>query len=240
MELKEKTILVVGGALGIGGATSQLCAERGARVIIADIDVAAGTRLAAQTGAMFIPVDVTDSKSVRAMADYIDKNYGKLDVLIQSAGILHGAYTPLEEFTEEMFRHVWEVNVNGTFLCLKYTVPLLKRSSKAVVVLFSSPAANAASSSYAYGSSKGGVAAFGIAAAQKLGEEGIRVNMISPGGIDTGLKRSVIAVDAEKRGLDYEKAVANSNLGTPEGVAKVLAWLVSDEADYVRGVISTR
>ena len=103
--------------------------------------------------------------------------------------------------------------------------------------MFSSPAANLPSSSYAYGASKGGVQAFGIAAAQKLGEEGIRVNLVAPGGIDTAMKRAVIAVDAQKRGLDYEKAVATSNLGAPAGVAKVLAWLASDEARNVNGAI---
>jgi NAD(P)-dependent dehydrogenase (short-subunit alcohol dehydrogenase family) len=240
MDLTGKIILVVGGAAGIGAATAILCAERGAQVLIADLDEQAGKPIAARSGATFFPVDVTDDASVQAMAAQVEKAYGRLDVLVQTAGILLGAYTPIEELTAETFDKVWRVNVSGTFLCLKYTTPLLKRSSKGVVLLFSSPAANLPSSSYAYGASKGGVQAFGIAAAQKLGESGIRVNLVAPGGIDTGMKRSVIAVDAQKRGIDYEKAVANSGLGAPEGVAKVLAWLASDQADYVRGVVSTR
>ncbi len=240
MDLTGKIILVVGGAAGIGAATATVCAERGAAVLIADLDEDAGRQIAARAGATFIPVDVTNEASVQTMAAQVEKAYGQLHVLVQTAGILLGAYMPIEELTSEMFRSVWEVNVTGTFLCLKYTVPLLKRSRKGVVLLLSSPAANLPSSSYAYGASKGGVQAFGIAAAQKLGEEGIRVNLVAPGGIDTGMKRSVIAVDAQKRGVDYEKSVANSNLGAPEGVAKVLAWLASDEADYVRGLVSTR
>jgi 3-oxoacyl-[acyl-carrier protein] reductase len=239
-ELQGKIILVVGGAMGIGAAAATVCAQRGAQVIIADLDVDTGERTAKQSGAVFIPVDVTDEASVEAMAQKIDAAYGRLDVLIQTAGILLGAYTPIEELPAETFEKVLRVNVTGTFYCLKATTPLLKRSQKGVVLLFSSPAANLPSSSYAYGASKGGVQAFGIAAAQKLGEEGIRVNLVSPGGIDTAMKRSVIAVDAQKRQVDFDKAIASSGLGEPEGVAKVLAWLASDEADYVRGVVSTR
>ncbi len=240
MDLNGKVILVVGGAAGIGGATVALCAARGATVVAADLDEAQGRQTAAQAGASFIQVDVTDEASVQALARQVEQEHGRVDVLIQTAGILLGAYTPIEELSAETFEKVWRVNVTGTFLCLKYTTPLLKRSSKAVVLLFSSPAANLPSSSYAYGASKGGVQAFGIAAAQKLGEAGIRVNLIAPGGIDTGMKRSVIAEDARRRGTDYDKAIASSNLGAPEGVAKVLAWLASDDADYVRGLVATR
>jgi NAD(P)-dependent dehydrogenase (short-subunit alcohol dehydrogenase family) len=239
-ELKGKILLIVGGATGIGAATAILCAQRGAVVLIADLDEATGKRTAALARAAFLPVDVTQDASVQAMAQRIETEYGRLDVLVQTAGILLGAYTPIEELTAETFEKVWRVNVTGSFLCLKYTTPLLKRSPNGVVLLFSSPAANLPSSSYAYGASKGGVQAFGIAAAQKLGEEGIRVNLVSPGGINTPMKRSVIAEDAKKRQVDFEKAVADSRLGDPEGVAKVLAWLASDEADYVRGIVSTR
>jgi NAD(P)-dependent dehydrogenase (short-subunit alcohol dehydrogenase family) len=240
MELKNKIILVVGGATGIGAAAALLCAERGATVIIGDLDAAQGKQNASAAGAAFFQVDVTDEASVQSMAKQLEREYGRVDALIQTAGILLGAYTSIEDLAPETFEKVWKVNVTGTFLCLKYTTPLLKCSSKPVVLLFSSPAANFPSSSYAYGASKGGVQAFGIAAAQKLGEEGIRVNLVAPGGIDTPMKRSVIAVDAQKRNLDYDKAISTSNLGAPEGVAKVLAWLVSDEAEYVRGVVATR
>ncbi len=239
-DLTDKMILVVGGATGIGAAAADLCAQRGAQVLIADLDEIAGKQAAQRSGSVFIPVDVTQEDSVQAMTQSIEEQVGRLDVLIQTAGVLLGAYTPIEELTAETFEKVWRVNVTGTFLCLKYTTPLLKRSKNGVVLLFTSPAANFPSSSYAYGASKGGVQAFGIAAAQKLGEEGIRVNLVSPGGIDTAMKRSVIAVDAQKRQVNLDKAIADSKLGDPEGVAKVIAWLASDEADYVRGVVSTR
>ena len=238
--LEEKVVLVVGGAQGIGRATARLCAQRGAKVIIADRDVISGAQVAEESGGLFIPVDITDEASVQAMAGKVEAVFGKLDVLIHTAGVLLGPFVTLEDFSSDTFRKVLDINVTGTFLCTKYAVPLIRKAGGGVVILTSSGAATGGSSSYAYGSSKGGVNSFAITLANRLGTEGIRVNVLSPGNIDTGMKRSVIAADPMSRDKDLGQAVADSSLGTPEGVAKVFAWLASDEADYVRGVITTR
>lgn len=238
--LTRKVILVVGGAAGIGRATAELCAARGATVVVADRDAIAGAAVAAAVGGLFVPVDVTDAASVQASMAAIAAKYGRLDALIQAAGILKGAYTPVDEFPLETWQAVLDVNVTGSFLCAKHATPLLKKAGGGVIVLISSGAAVGGSSSVAYGASKGGVNGLGITLAQKLAPEGIRVNVVMPGNIDTGMKRSVIAAEAEKSGKPLEDAVAASRLGAPEGVAKILAWLVSDDADYVRGMISTR
>lgn len=238
--LTGKVILVVGGAAGIGRATAELCAARGAAVVIADLDAQAGASVAAALGALFVPVNVTDDVSVQALMAAIAARYGRLNALIQAAGILQGAYTPVEEFPLETWRAVMDVNVTGSFLCAKHATPLLKAAGGGVIVLISSGAAVNGSSSVAYGASKGGVNGLGITLARKLAPQGIRVNVVMPGNIDTELKRSVIAVEAAQSGRSLADAVATSDLGTPEGVAKVLAWLVSDDADYVRGMISTR
>jgi NAD(P)-dependent dehydrogenase (short-subunit alcohol dehydrogenase family) len=239
MMLTGKVILVVGGAAGIGRATAELCAARGATVIIADIDAAVGAQAAAAAGATFVSVNVMDAASVQALMTAIAARHGRLDALIQAAGILKGAYTPVDEFPLETWRAVMDVNVTGSFLCAKHATPLLKQTG-GVIVLISSAAAVAGSSSVAYGASKGGVNGLGITLANKLALDGIRGNVVMPGNIDTGMKRSVIAAEAEKTGKSFEDAVAASRLGAPEGVAKILAWLVSDDADYVRGMISTR
>lgn len=240
MELTNKIILIVGGAAGIGRATARLCAERGAQVIIADLEAAAGTQIAVETRGLFIPLNITDETQVAGMAQHVAETFGRVDVLIHTAGILQGAYVSLDEFNVEVFRHVLDVNVIGTFLVVKHITPLLKKSPKGVVILTSSGAATGGSSSFAYGSSKGGVNSFAVTLTNRLEPDGIRVNILSPGNIDTAMKRSVIAADAKQRGIDFNKALVDSRLGTPEGVAKVLAWLASDEADYVRGVITTR
>jgi NAD(P)-dependent dehydrogenase (short-subunit alcohol dehydrogenase family) len=240
VNLGNKTILIIGGAMGIGRATAKICAERGGTVIIADIDTAAGEQTARELNVTFIPVNVTDEESVKKLFAQIEQLHGHLDVLIQTAGVLKGAYLPIEDFTVEMWRTVQDVNVLGTFLCVKHAVPLLKKSVRGVIVLTSSIAATAGSSSYAYGTSKGGVSSLGITMANKLAEFNIRVNVVSPGNITSNMKLSVIAADAEKRGQNFEKLVAESDLGEPDGVGRVLAWLASDDADYVRGFISTR
>ncbi len=249
MELNNKIVLVVGGAAGIGKATAEVCAARGATVIVADYNEQAGA--AAAEGiraqgqpAIFVPVNVTDEGSVARLYEQIGARYGRLDALAQCAGVLQGAFVPVEEFPLDVFRAVVEVNMVGSFLCSKHAVPLMKQNGKGVIVLVSSGAAQGGSSSVAYGSSKGGVSSLGITLAGKLAPDNIRVNVVHPGEIRTAMKLSVIAAEAELKGRSADEAVAQasagSRLGEPEGVGKILAWLVSDDADYVRGFIHTR
>jgi NAD(P)-dependent dehydrogenase (short-subunit alcohol dehydrogenase family) len=242
MSLSGKVILVVGGAAGIGAAASRLCAERGASVIVADRDEAAGAGVARDCRGTFIPVDVADEASVKRMYARVVETPGRLDVLLHVAGVLRGAFVPLEEFTLETFRMVLDVNTTGSFLCSKHAVPLLEKAGGGVIVLVSSGAATHGSSSFAYGTSKGGVNSLAVVLANALGPRGIRVNVVSPGNIDTGMKRSVIAAEVERSGrpVELESAVAEAGLGSPRGVALVLAWLASDDADYVRGMVTTR
>lgn len=242
--LKGKIILIVGAATGIGKAAAELCAQRGATVIVADFNEAEGNATASAINGTFIKTNVTDEASVRAMFASVAQAHGKLDGLIQTAGILKGAYTPIEEFDVATFRQVFEVNTVGSFLCAKHATPLLKKGALPCIILLSSGAAAGGSSSYAYGTSKGGVSSLGITMAQKLGPEGIRVNVVCPGNITTAMKLSVIEQDAIRKGQDPKVAIqefaATQGLGDPIGVAKLLAFLVSDDADYVRGSINTR
>lgn len=242
MNLDRKIILVVGGAAGIGYATAQLCAERGAHVIIADVDEETGREVAGKIGCRYIKVNVKDEQSVKAMYAEIDQVFGKLDVLLHTAGVLKGAFVALDDFPLETWQSVLDINTTGSFLCAKYAVPLLRVTGAGVIVLVSSGAAVGGSSSFAYGASKGGVNSLGIVLANSLEREGIRVNVVMPGNIDTAMKRSVIAADLERKGQpqNFIQAVEESNLGSPHGVALVLAWLASDEANYVRGMITTR
>jgi NAD(P)-dependent dehydrogenase (short-subunit alcohol dehydrogenase family) len=244
MDLNNKNILVVGGASGIGKATAEVCAARGASVIVADYDQASGTQTAAAIAAPFVPVNVADEASVKAMFAWIAGQYDHLDVLIQTAGVLKGAYAPVEAFELETFQNVIDINATGSFLCAKYAVPLIKKAGRGVIILVSSVAATGVSSSVAYGTSKGSVSSLGVTLARKLAAEHIRVNVVHPGGIKTNMKLSVIGREAELHGQSGERAMAQaksgSELGEPEGVGKILAWLASDEADYVRGFLTTR
>jgi NAD(P)-dependent dehydrogenase (short-subunit alcohol dehydrogenase family) len=130
--------------------------------------------------------------------------------------------------------------VTGSFLCAKHAVPLLRKAGGGVIVLVSSGAATGGSSSYAYGSSKGGVSALGVTLARKLAPDNIRVNVVAPGNISTRMKLGVIEEDGRRRGIPTDRLVEEARLGQPEGMARVLAWLASEDADYVRGTITTR
>ena len=244
MNLDKRIVLVVGGAAGIGRAAAEECASRGATVVVADVNEKEGVAAAQATQGWFVPVDVTEESSVAKLFDGIAARYGKLDVLIQAAGILQGAYFPVEEFPLEVFRNVVDVNLVGSFLCSKAAVPLMKKAGRGVILLVSSVAATGVSSSVAYGSSKGGVSSLGVTLAGKLAPDNIRVNVVHPGGIKTNMKLSVIAREAELRGGSGEQAwataAAGSELGEPAGVGRILAWLAGDDADYVRGFIHTR
>lgn len=238
MNLDNRVVLIVGGANGIGRATAELCAQRGARVVIADFDAAAGQALAAQTGAAFAQVDVTSEASVAALFTQVQALHGRLDALVQTAGILRGAFVDIEQLSVETFKQVLDINLLGSFLCAKHAVPLLRVGGGGVIVLISSAAATAGSSSYAYGSSKGAVSSLGITLANKLEADGIRVNVVAPGNIDTAMKRGVVAAEVALKGAASDQA--KLTLGDPAGVARLLAFLVSTEADYVRGLIATR
>jgi NAD(P)-dependent dehydrogenase (short-subunit alcohol dehydrogenase family) len=192
-DLTDKIILVTGGAQGIGGATAQLCAARGAQVIITDIKTEKGEALAetirADGGkAAFYSLDVRDQLAVEQVFTQVQEAYGRLDVLICAAGVLAGALLQPDEFPIETFDFVMEVNVKGMFLCVKYAMPLLSAAEQGVILLVGSGAGViGGSSSIAYGTSKGAVNGMGMTLERHLAGRGIRVNVICPGGIETEL-----------------------------------------------------
>jgi NAD(P)-dependent dehydrogenase (short-subunit alcohol dehydrogenase family) len=244
--LQGKVAVITGGARGIGGATARQFAADGAKVVIGDLleDEGQETQAAIKKAggqATFVKTDVTREEDCRALAQAAMEAYGQLNVVVTCAGILHGAYVALEELDFEVFERVQAVNVRGTFLTVKHAVPHIKHSGGGVVLCISSGAGvRGSSSSIAYGTSKAGVHGMVMTLQPRLEPQGIRVHAICPGNIDTVLKRENVADAARVAGRDVPLALANASLGAPEGVAKVLAFLASDDADYVRGTIFTR
>jgi NAD(P)-dependent dehydrogenase (short-subunit alcohol dehydrogenase family) len=244
-DIRGKVILITGGAQGIGGATAQLCAERGARVVIADIktegEALAATIRAAGGDAVFHQIDVRAADQVEALFTNVAESHGGLDVLINAAGVLQGQYLQPEEFPLEVFERVMDINVKGTFLCTKYATPLLAEAKKGVMILIASGAGViGGSSSIAYGTSKGAVNGMGMVLASHLANRGIRVNVVCPGSLNTEMKRGVIATQAERDGRDADAMIEAAGLGDPIGVARLLAYLASDDGDYVRRNLFTR
>jgi NAD(P)-dependent dehydrogenase (short-subunit alcohol dehydrogenase family) len=244
-DIRGKVILITGGAQGIGGATAELCASRGARVIIVDVKADQGQSTVAKIrdkggDATFYQVDVRSHEQVQELFEKVRASHGRLDVFIGAAGVLQGQYLQPEEFPVETFEFVMDVNVVGMFLTTKYATPLLAESKGVMILIASGAGVTGGSSSIAYGTSKGAVNGLGMTLERHLAPRGIRVNVVCPGGIATEMKLGVIKAESEMSGRNFDEAVANSNLGDPIGVARLLAYLASDEADYVRQRMWTR
>jgi NAD(P)-dependent dehydrogenase (short-subunit alcohol dehydrogenase family) len=244
--LAGKVAIITGGARGIGGATARRFGAEGARVVIGDLlagdaEDTVHAITAAGGAAIFVQADVTREDDCRRLANAAVERYGRLDVIVTCAGILQGAYVALDELDVEVFDRVQAVNVRGTFLAVKHAVPHIKKSGGGVVLCISSGAGvRGSSSSIAYGTSKAGVHGMVMTLQPRLEPLGIRVHAICPGSIDTPLKRENVADAARAAGRDVLEALAHAQLGDPDGVAKVLAFLASDDAEFVRGTIFTR
>ena len=246
MRLKGKIALITGGATGIGRATVELFAAEGAQVLILDYNEQEGRAAVAaieQRGgqAVFCQTDIRSSQSVAAAFQQVRQRCDHLDILVCSAGVLKGAYKGVAGLSEEDWDATIDTNLKGTYLTINQAAPLLEKAGQSVVLLISSGAGvRGGSSSLAYAASKAGV--HGMQYNIESAVRGARVHVICPGGIATPLKLENIAQGAEASGQDIAKAVedAKKQLGDPMGVARILAFLASEEGDYVRGTIFTR
>ena len=244
--LDGRVIVVTGGASGIGQATVERCALLGADVAIGDVPSSAGASVAEGLRAngyrvAFVPTDVTVEAQCSELMHAAIATFGKLDVLIACAGILEGAMVDVDELEDATFQHVMDVNVRGAFLCVKHAVRVMKASGGVIILIASGAGVTGGSSSYAYGTSKAGVHGLGKVLQSRLDPSNIRVNTVCPGSIATPLKiRNIEDVARTQRGGAAMAAQAKDKLGDPEGVARVLAFLASPDAAYVRGTIFTR
>lgn len=246
MPLQDKVALITGGATGIGRATAIRFAREGSRVGILDVNDEEGVAAAAEIVAgggqgLYRHADVRNEDEVRGGVQAVLDRWGRLDVLVTSAGILQGAFVDVTAFDAEMFARVLEVNVLGTFLACKHAAAPLERSGGGVVLAIASGAGvRGGSSSLAYGASKGGVNGFCMTLERQLSARGIRVVVVCPGGIDTPMKRQNVRDAALVAGRDPEAALATAGLGAPDGVARVLAFLASEAGSYVLSPVFTR
>lgn len=247
MDLQGKRIMVAGVATGIGRATAIRVAKEGATVAAFDInDAEAQTTLKtiADSGgnAKYWHVDVTKETEVKsAVTQAVTWLGGGPDVLLHLVGISQGWNVDITEFTEELWDRVVNVNAKGPFLMSKHVAGHMQKAGKGVIVMVASVSGVIqGSSSYAYGASKGGAHGLSLVLAQHLGPKGIRVNDVCPRSILTPLNLGPIEAAFKRTGNreEYERSI--KGLLPPEGVASVMAFLASDDADYVTGTIFTR
>ncbi len=248
IQLTDKVAVITGGSTGIGAATAIAYAKAGARVVFGDINEEDGKKtlstIVKNNGiAKFQRTDVAVETEVDALIQTADTEFGGIDILVTSAGILRGPSVRIDNFEEAIFDSVIDVNLKGTFFSLKYTIPVMERRGGGVILCIASGAGvRGGSSSVAYASSKGGVNGLVMTVENQVASLNIRMHTICPGGLATPLKLGQIAESATREGQDADAAVvrARQSLGDPAGVARILTFLASDEASYTRGQIFTR
>lgn len=245
-KLSGKAALVTGACGGIGRAICARFVKEGAQVYAADLTDAGSLGRAPPEGARFVRFDVTSQDEAKAAMAEVAAGAGKLDILVNAAGI--ELEKTIEDTTLEEWNRSFAVNVTGTFLAAKHALPLLRKAAAggatASILNFGSYDGFIADPGLAaYCATKGAVHALTRAMACDHGPEGIRVNAICPGYIDTPMLQSFFAgagSDGGGRTIDALKdAVRNvhpiRNYGTPDDVANLAAWLASDEARYASG-----
>lgn len=238
---RSRVAIVTGGTSGIGAATVRELVAYGANVVIAGIENEAGKRIAQELCdangadvARFVQADVADATAVRRVVAAADEAYGRLDLLVNNAGIGNFGETP--DLAEEQWERVLAVNLNAIFHTCKAAIPLLRRQGKGAIVNVASVSGMAADYGFtAYAASKGGAINYTRALALDHARDGIRVNAVCPGLIDTPLTASTIAMDTVRE--TWFDNVPQRRAGTPEEVAHLIRFLLSDDASYITGAI---
>ena len=230
--LKDKVAIITGAAKGIGFATAQRFAGEGAIVILADMNLETVKGAAAQIpSAQAYAMNVTDRASIQAVVDQVMQKHGRIDILINNAGITQDAR--LVKMTEVQFDAVIDVNLKGVFNCTQLIVPhMLEAKSGAIINASSVVGIYGNFGQTNYSATKFGVIGFTKTWARELGPKGIRVNAICPGFIATEMIKAM----PENILQDIERRSWLGRLGTPEEMANVYLFLASDEASYVNGV----
>jgi 3-oxoacyl-[acyl-carrier protein] reductase len=235
LKFAGKVVLITGGAQGIGKETAKQFLQEGARVVICDYDESAGSNALEELESehvTFLKVDVTDSSQIEEMVQTTIGMHGRIDVLINNAGItLDGFLTKMKETDWEK---VIAVNLSGVFKCTKAVAPIMLNQGSGVILNASSVVGlygNIGQTNYA--ATKAGVIGLTKSWAKEFGPKGIRVNAVAPGFIETGMTAAV----PEKILNVMKEKTPLKKLGKPADIASAYLFLASDQANYINGTV---
>ena len=233
MQLEDKVALVTGAASGFGEGIARRFAAEGARVVIADLNDQTGGRIADEIGGAYVHADVSDHDDVRTMIRTAVDRFGRLDTMVNNAGVTH-VNRPMLEVGEEEFDRIFDVNVKAIYLAAMEVVPLMRAQGGGCIVNTASTAGLRPRPGLTwYNASKGAVITMTKSMAAELGPDNIRVNALCPVAGDTPLLPSFLGANTREA---FEATVPLGRLSTSEDVAKAALWLASDEASFITGV----
>lgn len=232
MRLEGKVAIVTGGSSGIGKAIAEKYVEEGAEVVIADIDEEKGEEVAEEVGCEFVECDVSDWGSIKDLVESTVDEYGKLDVMVNNAGI--GSQSTIEEMSIDEWKKILSVDLDGVMYGTKAAVPHLKETEGCVINMGSIYGLTGDIGATAYNAAKGGVINFTRSVADDLAQHNVRVNSICPGFVDTPM------IDEAMNDEEFKQHVMNmtpmKRIAQPEEIADVAVFLASEESSYITGV----
>ncbi len=236
--IQDRVAVVTGGCSGIGLATVQRFVEEGARVVIGDIDDRRGHELVGQLGGeeilSYVHVDVTDKEQVDALFATAKDTYGSVDIAFNNAGISPPDDDSILDTDLDAWRRVQEVNLTSVYLCCKAALPYMLDQGRGSIVNTASFVAvmGAATSQISYSASKGGVLSMTRELGVQFARQGVRVNALCPGPVNTPLLQELFAADAERAARRLVH-VPMGRFGEPEEMANAVLFLASDESSFM-------
>jgi NAD(P)-dependent dehydrogenase (short-subunit alcohol dehydrogenase family) len=232
--LQDRVAVVTGAGSGIGLASARRLAAEGAVVVAVDIDEAAGKAAAEQAGGTFIAADVSREDDVQRLYESVAGRHGRIDVAFHNAGISPPEDDSILSTGLDAWRRVQEVNLTSVYLCCKYVIPYMQRQGQGSIINTASFVAvvGAATSQISYTASKGGVLALSRELGVQFAREGIRVNALCPGPVNTPLLRELFAKDPERAARRLVH-IPLGRFAEPEEIAAAVAFLSSDDASFI-------